>query len=267
MILGALQGLTEFLPVSSSGHLVLGGYLLGLSESHLFFDVVVHLATLVATLVFFRSTVADIARDSIAAAWEVRRRRPLRDVFRERPNAWMLVLIVAGSVPTALIGLLFEEPLERIFGAPRLVAGILLVTAALLLVTRFVKPGERGPTKVGISLALIVGVAQGLAVIPGVSRSGSTIAVALLLGFDREFAARYSFLLSVPAICGALLLVLPDLGQNPIDPVVLAVGFLSAALVGIAALALLMPLVRKGRLHWFSVYLVPVAVVGLLYLP
>jgi undecaprenyl-diphosphatase len=211
--------------------------------------------------------VAGIARDSIAAAGEVRRRRPLREAFRDRPNAWLLVLILVGSVPTALIGLLFKEMFERIFGEPKLVAGILLVTAGLLVLTRVVRPGERGLNRVGILLALIVGTVQGLAIIPGVSRSGSTIAFALLLGFDRDLAARFSFLLSVPAIGGALLLMLLDLDATHLDPVVLGVGFLTATLVGLGALALLMPLVRKGRLHWFAVYLVPLAVVGLTVLP
>lgn len=251
-----MQGLTEFLPVSSSGHLVLGAYWLGLREPQLLFDVIVHTATLVAVGVFYRRSLVDMARAGVGVITGSRE-------ARTSPHARLLAAVVVGSVPTAIIGLLFRHPLEALFGAPRVVAAMLLVTAVLLLITRLVRRAGPGHP-VRWWEALVIGVVQGFAIIPGISRSGSTIAAALLLGVEREEAARYSFVLSMPAIAGALLLHLREpgvLAQAQVGP--LLVGFLAAAGVGLVALRLLVPMVQRGHLHYFAPYLLVLGGLGL----
>ncbi|MFC1610463.1 undecaprenyl-diphosphate phosphatase [Myxococcota bacterium] len=266
-VLGVVQGLTEFLPVSSSGHLVLGGYLLGVSEQHILYDLVVHAGTLVATLTYFWPTLARMGREVVVAIRDFARGACARELISRYPEAWLLVLIVVGVAPTALVGLLFEEQIEALFGAPRLVCGALLVTGGLLVGTRWVQ--RASPGRLTVARALAIGLAQGLAIVPGISRSGSTIAVALYLGVSRDLAARYSFLLSVPAILGALVVKLAGGSgvSGPIEVWALAVGFGAAALTGLLALAVLVPLVRRGRLHYFAIYLLAAAILGLVFLP
>lgn len=261
-----IQGLTEFLPVSSSGHLVLGAHFAGLREPHLLFDIVLHVATLVATMVYYRRALARMALES----WPLVDPRSWRRgavVLQERPYALLTVLVVLGTVPTAIIGAVFKDPLEALFASPPTAAVMLLVTAGWLMLGAWVarrRPG--GP--VHWHHALVVGVVQGLAIIPGISRSGSTIACALMLGVEREQAAQFSFLLSMPAILGALVLKLADgAGVEAFGTGPLVVGFAAAAATGLLALAVLIPVVRRGRLHWFAAYLIPVAIIALINLP
>ncbi len=266
IILGVVQGLTEFLPVSSSGHLVLGGRLLGLNEPHLLFDIVVHVATLVATVIFYRKSLAEMARDSVRALGLWRQGLPA-EAFARHPAARFVALIGVGSLPTAAVGLTFQKPLEAMFAAPTLVAAMLLVTALVLFATRFAPAVGRSLAEMRWRDALLIGLAQGCAITPGISRSGATIACALLLGLDRELAARYSFLLAVPAVAGALVLKL--LGGGPpihVDASVFASGFAAALVVGLLALAALIPVVRRGKLYYFAIYLVPVGVLGVILL-
>ena len=269
VILGIIQGLTEFLPVSSSGHLVLGGELLGLEESHLTFDVVVHVATLIATLGFYRASVAGIGRALIGNLASVFKPATWLDGFRAWPELRLLFLILVGSCPTAVIGLLFKDELEGLFGNPRLVSGMLLVTAGILWLTTRPNDSARGISNMKVRDALLIGFIQGFAVVPGISRSGSTIACALLLGIERELAARFSFLLSVPAILGALLLQVLDVLEagHHLEPVPMVAGFVAAVVVGVGALMMLIPLVNQGRLHYFALYLVPVGILGIVVLP
>lgn len=245
---------------------MLGGVLLGLQEPHLLFDVIVHGATLLATVIFYWPSFVGMGRDLVGASRDVVDGGGIGATLTARPDARLLLLIVVGSVPTALIGGLFKQPLEALFIEPKLAAGMLLVTAAVLLATRFAPKGTCRVGDVALWQVLIIGLVQGFAIIPGISRSGSTIACALLLGFDRELAARYSFLLSVPAVLGAVGIVgvrVLDGGLSGIGIVPLVVGFTIAAAVGVGALALLIPLVRRGRLHWFSPYLVVAGITGL----
>lgn len=269
VILGIIQGLTEFLPVSSSGHLVLGGELLGLKESHLTFDVVVHVATLIVTLGFYRASVAGIGHSLVGNLGSVFKPATWLDGFRAWPELRLLFLIVVGSVPTAVIGLLFKDELAGLFGNPRLVSGMLLVTAGILWLTTRQNTSARGIGDMKIRDALLIGLIQGFAVVPGISRSGSTIACALLLGIERELAARFSFLLSVPAILGALLLQVLDVLEagHHLEPLPMIAGFGAAVVVGVGALMMLIPLVNQGRLHYFAMYLVPVGILGIVVLP
>lgn len=252
LLLGIIQGLTEFLPISSSGHLVLVQHLLGLHEAELSFDVSVHVGTLAAVVLYFRQ---DILAILIGLA------RSLRSSSRrqeDRTYARLAGLIVLGSIPTAAIGLALHGVADRLFASPLITGAMLLITGALLFATR---PG-RVPRGTGRSLplltpkdALIMGLVQGMAVMPGISRSGSTIAMGILTGIGHETAARFSFLLSIPAVAGAALLVLRDAVQmGSIHLPTCLLGGVTALVVGYAALALLVFLVQKGRLFLFAPY-------------
>jgi len=244
ILLGILQGATEFLPVSSSGHLVLAQQLIeGFSQPGIAFDVLLHLGTLGAVLCYFW-------RDLCGLATCLGRRDPAAALERR-----LLGLLVVGSVPTAVIGLTFKDWFERMFAAPALVAGMLLVTGTLLFFADRYRPGRRSEGALTVTDALLTGAAQGLAIIPGISRSGSTIAVLLLRGVSAETAARFSFLLSLPAVGGAALLSLNDIEQLAPDewPLYLA-GAGAALLVGLLAIHLLLGVLRRRQLGWFAVY-------------
>jgi undecaprenyl-diphosphatase len=257
LVLGIVQGLTEFLPISSSGHLVLVQHLYGLREAELSFDVSVHVGTLAAVVLYFRQDILDILGGLMRALLGMLSHGTARD--SDRPHVRLAALIVLGSVPTAAIGLALHGIADRLFASPLITGAMLLLTGALLFATR---PNRHRRTDAGRSLealtikdALVIGLVQGLAVMPGISRSGSTIATGILTGIRHETAARFSFLLSIPAVAGAALLVLKDaLGQGGIDLPTCLLGGLTAMVVGYAALALLVFLVQKGRLYVFAPY-------------
>ncbi len=255
IILGLVQGVTEFLPVSSSGHLVILQTLFGKGEPQLLFDVMLHVGTLVAIGVVFKD---DLARLLRAAASIV-----VPGKASEPADTRMLWAILAGSIPTALIAVSFSEQFERLFGSITAAGGGLLMTGLILICTAFRgKPhdgkgdGDSVFRDVGIGRALAIGVAQGLAIFPGVSRSGATIAVALLLGVERETAARFSFLLAIPAVLGALVFELKDyqFGGAATGASAMLAGALVAAVTGIVALKLLLGVVRRGKISLFAYY-------------
>ncbi len=257
IILGIIQGLTEFLPVSSSGHLVLFQKLFGLKQAELFFDVGVHLGTLVAVIIVFRREVKKI----IAALVQLVSSAGLKETILQRVESdsqlKMALLIVIGSIPTAILGFLFAGIADRLFASGLITGLMLIVTGLLLWFTRRTRANFDQPRSDRLTPknAFIIGIVQGLAIIPGISRSGSTISVGMLLGIDREMAARYSFLLSIPAIIGAGLLSLKDgLSQTDLPIRATLLGAFTAALVGYAALNSLLQIVKKGRLHIFAPY-------------
>lgn len=265
LILGVVQGLTEFLPVSSSGHLVLAQNWLG--EGFLFlqeavaFDLVLHVGTLLPVLYFYRAELKKIVQALFQGSPFSHDGGPI-EWFRADEHRWLAFLVVVAMIPTGLMGIGLKDVFEQLFHDPRAVCGALFFTGCLLFTTRFFgRGGTRRELTIGI--ALLIGLAQGFAITPGISRSGSTIAVALLLGLERDVAARFSFLLSIPAILGAVVLVMKDgvtLSSGTLPA--LGVGFVSSMLVGYGALWMLVALVRKGGLHNFAYYLWPVAVVG-----
>ena len=252
ILLGALQGATEFLPISSSGHLALAQHFLGIEEADVAFDVALHVATLLAVLVVYRRSLARLLGAGLRGIGGGRWLRAPKAAWRESEEARWLVFLALGSVPTAILGLLFQEPLERAFSAPRLVATMLLVTGAVLLLPRLRR--RPGSDDVSWWKAPLVGIAQGLAITPGISRSGSTISLALLMGVEAEKAARFSFLLSIPAIAGALALKAGDLAASNVTPAAFVAGFVSAFVIGLAALVGLLALLKRGRFAVFSVY-------------
>lgn len=253
-ILGTVQGLTEFLPVSSSGHLVLFQHLFGLKEPELFFDISVHAGTLIAVILFFRKDLIDmIVSAARLSALFFRKRISFYELW-ENPEVKLTMLIVVGSFPTGIIGLLFKDIAEELFSSIVIVGCTLIVTGTFLWLTRGSSSKQGGDIgEFSVKQALLIGLVQGIAITPGISRSGSTIAAGLFLGLDREIAARYSFLLSIPAIVGAEILGLKDAGFHSVDAAVL-IGTLSAGIVGYFALTLLVYIVKKGQLHLFSPY-------------
>ncbi|MBN1835318.1 MAG: undecaprenyl-diphosphate phosphatase [Spirochaetales bacterium] len=265
VLLGALQGVAEFLPISSSGHLVLVRHWWGLGDVPVLYDVLLHVSTLAVVVVVFRRRIAAIL--GALGRWLARGRKPGQRREEDRENLRLLGYIVLGSIPTAVIGLLISRMEEGLLGEPRVVAALFLVTAAILLSTLAAR-GRKGYREIGILAVLVIGTAQGIGVFPGISRSGITISAALLLGLQREKAGEYSFLLAIPAIVGALLLQLrqADALLAQVRPLALSAGVIASFVVGLGALVLLLRLVRGGRLPWFAAYLVPLGVVGLVLL-
>jgi undecaprenyl-diphosphatase len=253
--LGVVQGLTEFLPVSSSGHLVLFQNLFGFREPELLFDISLHVGTLLAIcLVFFRelrsllTTLLRLPRLLTAAGG-------IRPLFAENQDVRLAALIVLGSIPTAFLGLLFHRVADRIFGSVGIVGAMLLITGTFLWLTRRLAGRSRPLEQVHSGDALTIGLVQGMAILPGISRSGSTICAALFLGIDRELAGRYSFLLSIPAIIGALALGLDgSLADSSVSAAMMLLGGATAAATGYVALRVLLRVVRQGRLYRFAPY-------------
>jgi undecaprenyl-diphosphatase len=239
-----VQGLTEFLPVSSSAHLVFFQSLFGLKESQVFFDVVLHLGTLLAVIVFFRSEIVRMARD-------------LPKGFKGRtdvPGSTRLLLwIILASIPTGLMGLLLKDWFEPLFSQPKTVGVMLLITGLALWLTRYRKGEGRTVERMGWIDAVAIGIAQGVAIIPGISRSGATICSGLFLGLDRELSGRFSFLLSVPAILGATLLEFRKF-ESPSEVWAYLAGAAVAFGVGLLALKVLMRIIRRGKLFNFAYY-------------
>ncbi len=257
IILGAVQGLTEFLPISSSAHLALVQHFAGLDPSSptmLLFDVLVHAATLLAVLIVFAKPFSRflmlMLQDLNAPATDNKSRVGLR----------IVLLTIVASIPTAAIGLGFQDKFEAAFDNQLGIAAGLTITGFLLLATAFTKRPKLGWRTFGITSAIIVGIAQGLAIWPGISRSGTTICVACFLGLRRRWAAQFSFLMAAPAIVGAATIKLRDTLLVPSSAIEnlswgpLIVASLSALVVGVIALMLLLGAVRRGKLHYFAIY-------------
>jgi undecaprenyl-diphosphatase len=254
ILLGALQGLTEFLPVSSSGHLVLLHQFFGLHEPALMFDLFLHIATLFAVVLMYRHDIWALIT-AWFGPWSSSALSHAPEVYAERASARRLgMLLIVANLPTAVIGLTFESTFERLFTLPWAVGLALIGTGTILwCVKQFVR--RPGKTQMGIAHALLLGCVQGLAITPGISRSGSTIAAALLCGIPRDMAARFSFLMSIPAILGAALLKSASLNALSSEQLsLIAAGMLSALIVGYGALRVLVRLVQQGDLWRFAFY-------------
>jgi undecaprenyl-diphosphatase len=265
VILGAIQGLTEFLPVSSSGHLVIFQHIFGFKEPKLIFDISVHLGTLIAVIFFFwkeiHAIIISISRFTILY---LKKEVPFGHVYKD-VDIKLAVLIVIGTLPTAILGLLFHRIADQLFSSVILVGLMLILTGLLLILTVRINNYSKSIERFSIKDALIIGLMQGIAIIPGISRSGSTIAVGLFLGLERETAARYSFLLSIPAIIGASILELKDISANPPSQLIpTLIGTFTACLVGYGALRLLVYIVKKGRLHIFAPYCFIAGIIALI---
>lgn len=252
LLLGLLQGAAEFLPVSSSGHLVLARTLMGLDDIPVLFDVLLHLATLGVVMWVFRARIAAV----LGAVMRLLRRRSRGG---DGPLLILALCLITASAVTALLG----TALQRLNFAnpPALVGLCFILTAAVLLSTRWCR-GTRSLEGMGIRRSLVLGAAQGAAVLPGISRSGITIAAGLLLGLDRKAAGEFSFLLSIPAVIGAFLFSLKDVAEliPAVPPAAAAAGFLAALASGYGSLKLLLFLMNWGRIRLFALYLLPMGI-------
>lgn len=240
LILGVVQGATEFLPVSSSGHLVIGQALMGITVPGVVFEVTVHLATLISILLVYRTRLDRLIRNAVRGEGEARR---------------YLALLAVATVPAAVVGLLLRTRIEALFETPVWVGVGLLVTGGLLWTTRRALRAEPWSDP-AIGAALAMGVAQSLALIPGISRSGATVVVGLWLGVEPREAAAFSFLMALPAIGGAALLQAPEAleGVGGIAPAQLLVGGVAAAVTGVLAIRLFVSLLRREAFHAFAPY-------------
>lgn len=262
LLLGLIQGLTEFLPVSSSGHLVLGQYLLGLTADDVTFEVFVHFGTVLSIVTVYWDRITDLARNTWTGVKE-----PSGVVrhYRSNEEFRFVIFILITMIPTGLIYLLFEEDLEAAFGDPRQTCLMLLVTGLLLLLTKIRKNPEGPLTPLK---SVLIGVAQGAALIPGISRSGSTICTALYQNVTPEKAANFSFLMSLPVIVGATGIKTIELLETGVDasmmPILIAMVVAYAS--GIVAIKIVLDFVRRGNLQYFAYYCFAVGIFGLIIL-
>ena len=259
ILLAVIQGLTEFLPVSSSGHLVLAQQWFGqFSESNLLYDVMLHFATVTAILAYFRQDMMTLGLGFLGYPTKG------NSVFAGAERQTIVYVILA-SVPTAILGLTIESIGLEVLGRPDVVGSFLILTGIVLWFGRS-HTTCRGMKDMKATDALVIGVVQGFAVFPGISRSGSTIASGLWLGLDRELSARFSLLISIPAIVGATALeLIKAIGQPQSELGPFVVGMVIAALVGYLSISIILRLVRQDHFHLFSYYLWPVGITVILW--
>lgn len=254
IILGIIQGLTEFLPVSSSGHLELAKAIFGdtsVPEESLTFTVVLHAATALSTIVIFRKEIVEI----------------LKGLFQFKWNEEMQfsIKIILSMIPAVIIGLAFEKELESFFGGQILLVGLMLLVTAVLLL--FADKAKNTNKKVSFTNAIIIGISQAIAMLPGISRSGATISTSVLLGVDRSKAAKFSFLMVVPLILGKVAkdVISGDINFQGGDFVALSAGFVAAFVAGLLACTWMISLVKKSKLSYFSLYCAIVGVIAIIY--
>jgi undecaprenyl-diphosphatase len=254
LILGIVQGATEFLPVSSSGHLVIGQRMLGVRLPGVWFEVAVHLATLVSILLVYRNRVLALIRGALTG----------------ESSAWRyLGLLLLASVPAALVGILFEERIEALFDSEAVVGFALLATAGILMSSRRPLRSSSWSDSVSPGAALTIGIAQAFAIVPGISRSGTTVVSGLWLGVEPDRAAEFSFLMAVPAIGGAALLQFPEImeaGAANGAGLALVAGAIAAGVTGVLAIKTFVAMLRRRSFPAFSVYCAAVGVLFLAYL-
>ncbi|SOC79034.1 undecaprenyl-diphosphatase [Salinimicrobium sediminis] len=254
VFLGIIQGLTEFLPVSSSGHLEIGKALLGdnsIPEESLMVTVVLHFATALSTIVVFRKDVAEIFRGLFS--------------FRWNEETQFSVKIILSMIPAVIIGLMFEEELEALFGGDLTFVGFMLLITSLLL--WLADKAKNTGKPVSYKDSFVIGVAQAIAILPGISRSGATISTSVLLGNDKGKAARFSFLMVVPLIFGKIAkdLLSGEITNSTIEPMPLIAGFIAAFVAGFAACTWMITLVKKSKLSYFAIYCFIVGGIAIAY--
>lgn len=268
LILGLLQGLTEYLPISSSGHLTIASSLFGIEgEQNLAFTILVHVATVLSTLVILWKEIVWILKDLFT-------RQQWNSYSNLNYGTKYAINIVASMIPIGIVGVFFKDDIEAIFGAGTTVVGImLLVTSMLLIFSYYAKPRQKETISIGH--AFVIGLAQALAVLPGLSRSGSTIATGILLGNKKENLAQFSFLMVIPPILGEALLDVKDVIESATasgaagestSVWVLLIGFMAAFLSGCAACKWMISIVRKGKLVYFGIYCALAGILTLIFL-
>lgn len=279
IFLGIIQGITEFLPVSSSGHLAILENIFHIqTDGGMLFDIMLHVGTLVAVFVVYHKDIWKMIKEAIFMAWDILKN--LRTFFLNKihktnlkyikvvQNSYrkFVVLVLVSTVPTGIIGVLGGDLVDAA-GETLLIPGIcLLITGVLLLICDLAKEGSKKPRDVSYRDGLIIGTAQGIATLPGISRSGTTIAVCVLLGLDRKFAVKYSFILSIPAVLGAAVLEIKDVIAEPIPMNqigIYAIGMVFAAVVGYVCIKTMLIVVRNKKFKYFSYYCFVIGIVAI----
>ena len=267
VILGLVQGLADFLPISSSGHLALLENFFGIKESDmLFLTVMLHFGTLIAVFIVFWKDIWELLQELVLTIKDLCTGKGLR--LNERPVRKLGVMIIVACIPTAIIGVLFGDIFEGLYSKPIAIAIMLICTAILLILAETYGGGDRNITNLNFRNSIFVGLVQGIAIIPGISRSGSTLFASLLCKLDREFAVKFVFLISIPTILGSLILELPDgikagVSGSEWGPVI--VGVLVAFLSGLFAIKVMLKVVTNRKLKYFSYYLFVVAAAVIIY--
>ena len=267
VILGLVQGLAEFLPISSSGHLAILENFFGIKEdSILFFAVMLHFGTLLSVFVVFWKDIVELFKELILTIKDLIGHKGLR--LDERPIRKLGVMIIVSCIPTAIIGFAFGDIFEGIYSKPVLIGVMFIITGLLLLAAETWGGGNRNINNLNYRNSIFIGIVQGLAIIPGISRSGSTLFASLLCKLDREFAVKFVFLISIPTILGSFILELPDGLKEGVTgqmwgPVI--VGMLVAFLSGLFAVKVMLKVVAKKKLKYFSIYLFVLAAAVIIY--
>lgn len=255
IILGIFQGISEFLPISSSGHLVVLQHLFGIKEGNLFFTEMLHFGTLISIFVVFFDDIIKIIVEFFKMLGKgiVNKKFKIENVYQK-----LAILILVGSIPTAFIGLLFEETFEKLYSSLLAISIAFIITGFILWIVDKKAIGNKKVKNMSYSDALIIGTFQGIAIVPGISRSGSTIAGGLFRGLDRSLATEYSFLLALPATFGAAILGIRDViktGSGAYFSMPLLTGVIVSSLVGIVSIKILIKMLQNKKLHYFSYYL------------
>ena len=253
IIIGLVQGLTEFLPVSSSAHLIFAQQALGLSDVGLAFDVLMHVGTLVAVIVYFFNDIVNMIKGFLLSLVDLKNGNFMGEIKKDpyKKLAWLTIL---ATIPVGVVGVLFNDMIESMFQGLTIPAFLLLVTGCLLYASQRMNSGRIDVRNMTIKEALIMGCGQALAVLPGLSRSGTTIAAGLFAGLDKEFAAKFSFILSIPAILGAAVFQLKDLSGGSVEIGACIAGFVVAVISGYLAISVLLKIVREKSLDIFAYY-------------
>jgi undecaprenyl-diphosphatase len=262
IILGIVQGLTEFLPVSSSAHLVFMTEILGLPQN-VAFDTLLHIGTLVAVVGYFWRDIIQVISSFISSLIDIFKGK-FRKGLEETPFKKLSWLLIVGTIPAGLMGILLEKQFEALFNSIIYVGFFLIITGFLLWGAERVKPGDKEVKDISFKNALVIGVAQGIAIAPGISRSGATIAAGLFSGLNRELAAKFSFLLSIPAILGAALVQTKDITSVDMSAAVMIAGFISAAIFGYLAIKLLLKIIKERTLMIFAYYCWIVGIIAII---
>ena len=254
VLLGLIQGVTEFLPVSSSAHLVIFQNLLGVKQPQLFLDVALHIGTLISTIIVLRREILALLQGLLLYTLHQFREERHSLSNEQRAMARLSGLVCIGLIPTGLLGFFFRDHFERLFGSLLAVGIMLMVTGGILWMTRRAEKGMKDSRSMSIMDALVIGFIQGLAIAPGISRSGSTISFGLFRKLQKDVSFQFSFLLSIPAILGAMIMEweAPALSSGELLQVL--AGTLTAAVTGYLCLRLLRTMVQEGRLYFFSPY-------------
>ena len=263
IFLGALQGITEFIPVSSSGHLLVMRNLIGMQHVPKLYDILMHVPTLLVILLVFRKIIIRLFISLFKSIQSLFNKQKIDSATRT--DLRLILIIIIATIPIVLLGILFDN-LENFFNSyPRFVGILFIITGVILIFAKFLK-GTLDYSKINIKTGIITGIAQGFGVLPGISRSGITIAASLLSGIKKEKAGEFSFLIAIPAILGALLYKIKDDTVMNITLFDLTAGLVVCFIVGLGSLLLLLRLVKRGKFYLFSIYLIPAGITTLILL-